>query len=44
MRQAKYQQLSVEENLYAFGDWKFHMFPFFKILQEIEQLKNISEY
>ena len=34
IRQPQYQQLAVEEHLRACGDGKFHMFPFFKIVQE----------
>ena len=37
MRQPQYQRLAVEEHLRTCVDGKFHMFPFFKILQ-----KNIS--
>ena len=31
---SQYQQLEVEEHLRTCGDEKFHMFPFFKILQD----------
>ena len=39
MRQPQYQQLAVEEHLCTCGDQKFHIFPFFKILQQNELLK-----
>ena len=32
IRRPQYQQLAVEEHLRTFGDGKFHMFAFFKIL------------
>ena len=37
--QPQHQQLTVEEHLLSCGDGKFHMFPFFKMLQENESLR-----
>ena len=34
IRQPQYQQLAVEEHLRTYGDGKFHIFPFFKIIQK----------
>ena len=34
IRQPQYQQLSIEEHLRTCEEGKFHMFPFFKIIQE----------
>ena len=39
IRQLQYQQLAVEEHLRTCGDGKFHMFPFFKNLQENKPLR-----
>ena len=39
IRQPQYQQLAVEEHLRTCGDGKFHMFPFFKIVQENKSLR-----
>ena len=43
IRQPQYQQLAVEEHLRTCGDGKFHMFPFFKILQENKSLRKSYE-
>ena len=43
IRQLQYQQLAVEEHLRIFGDGKFHMFTFFKILQENKSLRKSYE-
>ena len=43
IRQPQYQQLAVEEHLRTCGDGKFHMFPFFKILQETKSLRKSYE-
>ena len=43
IRQPQYQQLAVEEHLHTCGDGKFHMFPFFKILQKIKLLRKSYE-
>ena len=43
IRQPQYQELSIEEHLRTCGEGKFHMFPFFKILQENESLKKPYE-
>ena len=43
IRQPQYQQLAVEEHLSTCGDGKFHMFPFFKILQENKSLRKSYE-
>ena len=40
---AQYQQLAVEEYLRTCGDGKFHMFPFFKIIQENKSLRKSYE-
>ena len=34
IRQPQYQQLAVEEHLRTYGDGKFHIFPFFKIIKK----------
>ena len=39
IRQPQYQQLAVEKHLRTRRDGKFHMFPFFKILQENKSLR-----
>ena len=45
IRQPQYQQRAVEEHLRTCGDGKFHMFPFFKILQENKLLgKSYEDY
>ena len=41
IRQPQYQQLTVEEHLRTCGDRKFHMFPFFKNIQENKVAKKI---
>ena len=43
IRQPQYQQLAVEEHLRACRDGKFHMFLFFKILQENKSLSKSYE-
>ena len=43
MRQPQYQQLVVEEHLPTWGDGKFGMFPFFKILQENKSFRKSYE-
>ena len=43
IRQLQYQQFSVEEHLRTCGDGKFHMFPFFKFLQENKPLRKSYE-
>ena len=43
IRQSQYQQLAVEEHLHIYGDGKFHMFPFFKIIQENKSLRKSYE-
>ena len=43
LSQPQYQQLAVEEYLRTCGDRKFHMFPFFKILQENKSLRKSSK-
>ena len=43
IRQRQYQQLALEEHLRTCGDGKFHMFPFFKILQKNKLLKRSYE-
>ena len=43
IKQSQYQQLTVEEQLRTCGDGKFHMFPFFKILQENKSLRKSYE-
>ena len=43
IRQPKYQQLLVEENLRTCRDRKFHLFPFFKISQENKSLRKSYE-
>ena len=43
IRQPQYQQLAVEEHLRTCGDRKFHMFPFFKIIQENKSLRKSYE-
>ena len=41
----QYEQLVVEEHLRACGDGKFHMFPFFNIIQENKWLrKSYGDY
>ena len=42
-RQPQYQQLAVEEHLRIWGDGKFDMFPFFKILQENKSFRKSYE-
>ena len=44
IRQLQYQQLAVEEHFCTSGDGKFHMFTFFKILQENKSLRQCCEY
>ena len=45
IRQPQYQQLAAEEHLRTCGDGKFHMFPFFKIIQENKSLrKSYKDY
>ena len=44
IREPQYQQLAVKEYLRACGDAKFHMFPFFKNLQENKSLRKPYEY
>ena len=45
IRQLQYQQLAIKEHLRTCGDRKFHMFPFFKILQEnISLRKSYEDY
>ena len=39
IRQFQYQHLAVEEYLRTCGHGKFHMLPFFKILQENKSLR-----
>ena len=34
MTQLQYQQLAAKEHLRTYGDERFHMFPFFKIIEE----------
>ena len=41
IRQPQYQQSAVEEHLHTCGEGKFHMFPFFKIIQENKITKKI---
>ena len=43
VRQPHFTQLAVVEHLRTFGDGKFHMFPFFKILQENKPLRKSYE-
>ena len=43
IRQPQYQQLAVEEHLRTCGEGKFHMFPFFKIIQENKSLRKSYE-
>ena len=43
IRQLQYQQLAVEEHLRAGGDGEFHVFTFFKILQENKSPRNSYE-
>ena len=44
-RQPQYQQLAAEEHLCTCGDGKFHMFSFFKIIQENKSLrKSCGDY
>ena len=43
IRQPQFQQLAVEEHLRTCGDRKFHMFPFFKIIQENKSLRKSYE-
>ena len=43
IRQTQYQQLVVQEHLRTCRDGKFHMFPFFKILQENTLLRKSYE-
>ena len=41
--QPPYQQLAVELHLCTCGHGKFHMFPFFKIIQENKSLRKSYE-
>ena len=41
IRQSQYQQMA--EHLRTCGDGKFHMFPFFKIIQENKSLRKSYE-
>ena len=43
IKQPQYQQLAIEKHLRTCGDQKFHMFPFFKILQENKSLRKSYE-
>ena len=43
IRHPQYQQLAVEEHLRTCGDGKFHMFSFFKIIQENKSLRKSYE-
>ena len=43
MRQLQYQQLANEEHLRTCGDGKFHMFSFFKIIQEDKSIRKCYE-
>ena len=43
IRQPQHQQLAVEEHLRTCGDGKFHMFPYFKIIQENKSLRKYYE-
>ena len=43
IKQPQYQQLAIEKYLRTCGDQKFHMFPFFKILQEDKSLRKPYE-
>ena len=36
IRQPQYQKLAVKEYLHSYGEGKFHIFPFFKNLQDQE--------
>ena len=42
-RQPQYQQLAAEEHLRTCEDGKFHMFPFFKIIEENKSLRKSYE-
>ena len=44
IRQPQYQQMAVEEHLRTCGNGKFHMFPFFKIIQKINLRKYYEDY
>ena len=45
IRQLQYQQLAVEEHLHTCGDKEFHMFPFFKTVQENKSIgKSYEDY
>ena len=45
IRQLQYQQLAVEEHFCTSKDGKFHMFTFFKILQENKSVrKSYDDY
>ena len=43
IRQVQYQQLAILEHLHTSGDGKFHVFPFFMILQENKSLRKSYE-
>ena len=43
MRQLQYQQLANEEHLRTCGAGKFHMFSFFKIIQEDKSIRKCYE-
>ena len=43
IRQLQYKQLVVEEHLRTCGYGKFHIFPFFKIIQENKSLRKSYE-
>ena len=44
IRQSQHQQLAVEEFLRTCGERKFHMFPFYKIIQENKSLRKSYGY
>ena len=43
IRKLQYQKLTVKEHLSTWGDKKFHMFPFFKILEDNKSLRKSYE-
>ena len=43
IRKPLYHQVAIEEHLRTCGDGKFHMFPFFKIIQENKSLRKSYE-
>ena len=43
IRQPQYQKLAVEEHLRTCGEGKFHVFPFFKIIQKNKSLRKPFE-